>query len=319
MAIITVLDRQIDVNIREEVEEFEWEGAKWSDEKLIARSPFRDDRTPSFYITFEGEFAGVFGDSAAESDWYKSGTLPKLLAYLRNETYEEACDYLLSKYDYDYTSEEISLITPDPLDQNPMFKVVDLGVYADRPLDTDYLPSRGIHPKVIELQGVFDNGNSIGIPWRDTNGNVRAIKYRSKKSKEFWYYGEGTPVGKLVYGLDTVIERGISRVAICEAEIDAMTWQSAGIYAIAIGGARINERQVDQIIASGVDEIIIAGDNDAQGRKFNEKIQKFFTGIVDLWETDYSSYGTIKDVNELGVDKLRKIPIKKIKSLEVKL
>ena len=317
MAIITVLDRQVDVNIREEVEEFEWEGAKWSDEKLIARSPFRDDRTPSFYITFEGEFAGVFGDSAAEDDYYKSGTLPKLLAFLRNETYEEACDYLLSKYDYDYTSEEISLITPEPIsfeEPQPNLTLPDPIVY-----DTEYLPSRGIHPKIIELQNVFDNGKSVGIPWYDTNGQLSAIKYRSKKGKEFWYASGSKPVGTLVYGLDTVIERGISRVAICEAEIDAMTWQSAGIYAIAIGGARINERQVDQIIASGVDEIIIAGDNDAQGRKFNEKIQKFFTGIVDLWETDYSSYGTIKDVNELGVDKLRKIPIKKIKSLEVKL
>lgn len=317
MALINVLDRQVDVDIRAEIEQYEWEGAKWTEEKLIACSPFRDDNHPSFYISFEGEYAGVFGDSSAVDDYYKSGTLPKLLAFLRNETYEEACEYLLEKYAIDYTSETIPLVTPNLMAIEE--DTVQLTVPDDIALDTEYLPSRGIHPKVIELQNVFDNGKSIGIPWYDVNGQLSAIKNRSKTGKEFWYSSGSKPVGTLIYGLDTVIERGIKRVAIVEAEIDALTFQSAGVYAIAIGGARINERQADQIIASGVEEVILAGDNDLQGRKFNDKVERMLGGYVELKKIDYSKFEGCKDVNELGIVKLRKIPIKKIKSVEVKL
>ena len=109
MALIRIGDRQIDVDIREELDQFEWYGAKWTDDKLIASSPFRDDTAPSFYIDLEGEYAGVFGDSGAYDSYYESGTLPKLLAYLRNESYEDAVDYLLSKYDYEYSNEDVIL------------------------------------------------------------------------------------------------------------------------------------------------------------------------------------------------------------------
>ena len=109
MALIRVGDRQIDVDIREELDQFEWYSAKWTDDKLIASSPFRDDTAPSFYIDLEGEYAGIFGDSGAYDSYYESGTLPKLLAYLRNESYEDAVDYLLSKYDYEYSNEDVIL------------------------------------------------------------------------------------------------------------------------------------------------------------------------------------------------------------------
>src|SRR5699024_5067221 len=84
MALIRIGDRHIDVDILEELEQYEWENARWTDTKLIASSPFRNDSAPSFYVDISGSYAGVFGDSGAYDSYYESGTLPKLLAYLRN-------------------------------------------------------------------------------------------------------------------------------------------------------------------------------------------------------------------------------------------
>lgn len=306
MATIKILDHYVDVDVRAEIEEFEWENVRWSEGKMMASSPFRDDRSPSFYIDFEGEYAGVFGDSAYEDEYYKSGNLPKLLSFLRNETYEESCYYLLDKYGVDYDNDDvIELVTPfieeTAEDVRPTESMDDIE------LDTEYLPSRGIHPKVVELQNVFSKGNAIGIPWYDLNGQLAAIKFRSKKGKDFWYAKGSKPISELVYGLDTVVQKGIEVAVICEAEIDAMTWQSAGRYAIAVGGSSFNEVQADQILSSGLSKVVVVGDNDSQGRKFNSKVERLLSGKVELYKIDYSQFNGKKDANDLGVTALRNI------------
>lgn len=308
MATIKVLDRYVDVDVYDEINQYDWRCAKWTEDKLIACSPFRDDSRPSFWVSLTGEYAGVFGDSAYDNDYYKAGGLPKLLAYLRDESYEEACAYLLEKYDYDFMDGDIEITTPK-INLLPTRNVVLPQHTYDKPIDNDYLIGRGIHPSVIKLQGVFDNGDHIGIPWRNMRGEVCAIKYRHKKSKYFWYEDDATPLARLVYGLDVVVKRGISRIAICEAEIDAMTWQSAGIYAVAIGGARFNEKQADMIVQSGVSEIILAGDNDVQGRKFNDRVAELLNGRITLKSIDYSTLNGCKDVNDLGMIGIKGIKI----------
>lgn len=319
MATINVLGRKIDVDIREELEEFEWINAKWTESKLIASSPFRShDKSPSFWVNIGNEYAGVFGDSAYEDDYYKSGTLPKLLAFLRDESYEETCAYLLEKYDYDFTDQDIEVSVGSVALTETKSVVLPPAIY-EKPLDTDYLVKRGVHPKVIELNGVFDCGDNVGIPWRDVNGNVAAIKYRHKRSKYFWYEGNATPLARLVYGLDIVINRQIRRAVICEAEIDAMTWQSAGIFAIAIGGARLNEYQADLIVMSGLTEVILAGDNDVQGQKFNRLVENILRNKVTLSKINYSDMDECKDVNELGIERLKKVRIVPIKDKEIRI
>lgn len=311
MALINILDRQVDVDIRSELEEFEWQNASWETNKLIASSPFRgSDRHPSFYIDFTGEYAGVWGDSAAEDDYLQSGTLPKLLAFLRDESYEEACEYLLEKYDVEYSSDGIELRMSATVSQEERHRPIASEVYK-RPLDGTYMRSRGIHPKVVEMMGVFDAGKAVGVPWKNAKGDVMAVKYRSKTDKFFWYETGGQPLRELIYGLDIVIERGITRAVICEAETDAMTWQSAGIFAIAIGGARFNAKQADMILASGLNEIILGGDNDLAGRRFNERVADMLRNKVDVYDMDYTQFGRMKDANEIGAQLLRQARFKK--------
>ena len=136
------------------------------------------------------------------------------------------------------------------------------------------------------------------------------VKYRLRRGKTFWYEKGATPIRRLVYGLDTVIQRGITRVVVCEAEIDAMTWQSMGTYAIAVGGVSFNKYQADKIISSGIQEVILGGDNDKAGQRFNESVSSLLGNYVDICEIDYESFNGKKDANELGPEGLRNVIIK---------
>jgi len=310
IALVRIRGREIDVDITEELGEFVWTNAKWSNEKLIASSPFRYDKSPSFFVNLQGEYPGSWGDSGAYEPEHESGNLIKLLSFLRDETYEETEEYLLLRYDYEYTSKASIEIEFPSLDKRKPYAIVPEEVYEGKSIDYEYLQKRRIHPKVIELQGVFDAGNAIGIPWRNSRGDILNIKYRMKRGKSFWYEKGATPIRRLVYGLDTVLKRGIARVVICEAEIDAMTWQSMGTYAIAVGGVSFTEHQAEKIISSGIREIILGGDNDKAGQRFNEKVRDQLENYVEIKEIDYDTYNGKKDANELGPSGLRNVKIK---------
>src|SRR5690606_28011578 len=98
----------VPVDVRTELESYEWERPRWLDEKLIACSPFRQDSTPSFYVWLRDvpEFnarAGYWGDSGGVE--YQRGNFVTLLAYLRGETEDETARYLLDKRSEEHTSE----------------------------------------------------------------------------------------------------------------------------------------------------------------------------------------------------------------------
>ncbi|MEX5935921.1 toprim domain-containing protein [Mammaliicoccus sciuri] len=305
MAQIKVDGRYIDVSLLEELEPYELLNAKRSGDKIVASSPFRDDSSPSFFINVgDNEYAGTWGDSGASDEYWSKGNLVKLLSFFRNETYEETVDYLLSKYDYEYVDTSIK-IEVLPLDLRQGNIEVPSSRYKGKPLDQSYLIGRGIHPKVIEMNEVFDNGNSVGIIWRDTNGKVANIKYRMKEDKTFWYERGATPINRLVYGLNHVIVRGIKRIVICEAEIDAMTWQSAGIFGVAVGGASLNDYQADLIVASGVEEVILGGDFDESGARFNRIVENKLRNKIPTIKNIRNNFNNqFKDANELGIIRL---------------
>jgi len=313
MAQIKVDGRYIDVNLSEELEPYELINAKQSGDKIVASSPFREDTSPSFFINVgDGEYAGTWGDSGASDDYWAKGNLVKLLSYFRNETYEETVDYLISKYDYEYVDTSIK-IEVQPLHLRQGNVEVPSSRYKGKPIDNSYLIGRGIHPKVIEMNEVFDNGNSVGIIWRDTNGKVANIKYRMKSDKTFWYERGATPIKRLVYGLNHVIDRGIKRIVVCEAEIDAMTWQSAGIFAVAVGGASLNDFQADLIVASGVEEVILGGDFDESGARFNRIVENKLRNRVLTISKIVESFGKeYKDANDIGTIKLRYAEFKEV-------
>lgn len=305
------------IDYRAELEAFDWSGATWTDDKLIARSPFRiGDSTPSFYVWLDGENAGLWGDSgAAEESEYKRGGFVKLLAYLRGEDEAETRAYL-------GLDDEVEDDTPRIRKLNlARFKrsisgaqrkakiVLDRAILAKLRYRHPYLGRRGISEAAQRLFSVgYDRATrAISMPWFHADGSLAAIKYRSVTHKAFWYHAGGAPVYDLIYGIDNVYKYGWREVFLCESETDAMAAVTAGCNAIAAGGASFKGARRDLIVKSSIECVYIAADNDEAGNKFAEEVIAQLAGHVKLFRVRFGE--DEKDVaealNESGVERVR--------------
>lgn len=307
MSEITVRDQVLEIDVRAELESFDWMRPTWTGDKLLAASPFREDRTPSFFVRLEsyGDYpAGVWSDQGAYDDEYRSGNLVTLLAFMRNETYEEAEDYLLSVYGY----EEGQAIALRPksfrLERSRQALDEDVIFAPYRRETSEYLTGRGISADVQREAGILDGGNKVIIPWRTASGNLANVKYRSVRGKLFWYERGAIPIRELVYG----IEAAATVTVVCEAEIDALSWREAGYAAIAVGGVAFNKKKRDIIVRSAAEEIIIATDNDKAGEKLREDIAKELRGYMRIKQARIVA--DCKDANDAlvkyGAESLRR-------------
>jgi len=299
MPIVRVSGYDVNVDVRAELEEFEWTRPKWSYDKLIAASPFRYDRSPSFFVRLEpfGEFpAGTWADSGYYDEEYKSGNFVKLMSFLRNETYEETSDYLLTKYvELSETSNQ-RLILPN-LAENRGKTVLNRAIIDV--LKSSYLESRSISESVQAqaLVGRSRYRGFVAIPWYDANGDLANVKYRATRGKAFFYEKGGRPIRELVYGAD-LYKRYSGDLILCEAEIDALSWRTAGVAAVAVGGVAFTHWHADILRRLPFDRLIVAGDNDKAGAKFNEQVVRALGKDRRIGVLDWRGIAE-KDANDL--------------------
>lgn len=290
------------IDVREELEAFEWRSARWQPEKLICASPFREDRRPSFYVYLEDTAtakAGNWGDSGTG----ERGGIVALLARLRETSEEETIEYLQEKYgiaDGDTYSENFK-IKPIRLRARatPRLDMSVLERYKDKPT---YVIERGVHERTARLMDVGQSGNTVAFPWKDAKGRLRAVKYRSISNKTFWYEKGGEDVRNLLYGIDVVHRFKKRQVAIVEGEIDALYLMTAGIAAVAIGSATMmNERKAEMIASSPAEEVVIMPDNDDAGYAMRNKAIELLRGYahIDVKIVDYpQEYGDPNDIKD---------------------
>jgi len=296
---IKILDNEIEIDILNEIlPYFENDSyTKITEEKLIAKSPFREDNRPSFFINLSGEYVGVWKDSGAEiTDNHSTGNFPKLLAYLRNESYHETCDYLIYNYSINpYDRLELPNINIKANINKTLEYKVNVGDYS-------YLNKRGISKEVAKFCYVTDTCHKISIHWINRLNEVIAIKYRDKDIKRFSYEKGGRNLSENLYNIN-LIEKyrnsnlNIDSIWITEGEIDALTVIENNInnIGIAIGGAYFSDKQAELISYTGIDKIVIATDNDLQGKSVKKLITKKLYKYHSLYEIDL---GDCKDVNE---------------------
>lgn len=293
---IKVKGQLLDIDILDELEGYSLERSQVRGEKLIASSPFRSERRPSFAVNLEN---GTWIDSGSTSDEWKKGNFVTLLAYFMNVSYEEAEEYLLEKYgailkDTDTLKLDISLeLKPEA---PRIITAEELKKYRYR---HKYLQGRGISEKVQRAfkVGYCKENGAITLPWFDKKGNVINVKFRSVRDKRFWYMRGGQPLKNHIYGIHFVIRGNYKMVYVVESEIDALYLWTQGVPAIAFGGANITEAQVQLILNSPIESLIISTDNDAVGQKFKRKLVHRLGGIVDLKELELPT--RYKDVNEV--------------------
>lgn len=286
----------VDIDVRTELEAFNWTRPRWSTDKLIAASPFRYDQTPSFFVRLvdHGDYpAGTFADSGAYDSEWQSGNFVKLLAFLRNETYEETEEYLLASYGV-LTEGETVKLRPIRLKLQRVRQTLNGEVLRDFTSDYSYLLSRGISEEVQRQAGVLFNpqANAAVIPWRLADGRLANVKYRKTRGKVFWYQRDAWPIRELVFGLD----RAGPTTVLCEAEIDALSFREAGYNAVAVGGASFNDFKRDLILRSPIEELVIATDNDKAGEKLRREVERSLSGQVRLRHAYINK--EVKDANE---------------------
>ncbi|WP_164763004.1 toprim domain-containing protein [Paenibacillus humicus] len=294
--------RSLSIQIRDELEGFAWHRAKWYADRLVAASPFRYDSHPSFRVEFEH---GYWTDSGASDPEWQRGGFVKLLAYLRQETIGETLEYLREKYGAYETDDDEAPTLDMPLlgVPAPYIPLEDsvLGPYQWR---HPYLAGRGINEAAQRLCGVgYDRDRqAIVIPIRNANGTLANVKFRRVDAKTFWYAKGGRPIRECLFGIDVIHARQLRRVAIVEAEVDAMTLMCAGIPAVATLGAAWNEIKAEMIRNSPIEELLIIRDNDSAGRKWQREVIRTLAGDVRL--TIVPVPIAFKDVNEAGAERM---------------
>lgn len=286
----------LSIDIETELREFEWTRARWTADKLQAASPFRYDNHPSFFVNLEGEYAGSWADSGSYTEEWASGNFVKLLAFLRQETYEETEEYLLEMYGIPVSKEKIFLRLP-PIKLPETFEPLSEDIIT--PAFSKYLERRGIGQETQEMYGIGYGRQKgfTGIPWRLPDGRLANVMYRATRGKLFFYEKGGMPRRKLVYGIDVVKKAQSRKAALCEAPIDALSWYEAtggDVVGIATGGVTISDEQAEMIKRSSIETIILAGDNDKAGAKFNAECERKLRGYVRLARAEY---GDKKDAN----------------------
>ena len=136
---------------------------------------------------------------------------------------------------------------------------VDIHIQA-----AEFLIGRKIDLAVARRYGVLGSATEIKYPYR-RNGELVNVKTRKFPEKGF-YQEEGCEL--IFWGLDLC--EGATQVVICEGEMDALACATAGLpYVLSVpNGAKGSNEYVESGTAlfAGCDSIIIAGDNDDDGR-----------------------------------------------------
>ncbi|MHA7962825.1 toprim domain-containing protein [Paenibacillus sp. CAU 1782] len=300
-------ETELPVDVRAELEEIPFKSATWSSDKLIANSPFRLENRPSFAVMLEH---GGWRDYGAVDPEWQSGSFTRLLAFLRQETYEETGEYLVAKYG-DRPDDPTAEVTLNPIRlaaDKPKLRRLGNDVSEADILDSyawrsPYLAGRGISEPIQQLMriGYDRQRKAITFPWFNANGTLGNVKYRKADAKLFWYAKGGRPIRDMLYGIDIVYSRKMRKCAIVEAEIDALSLMSCGIFAVATGGTAFTRAKAELLLRSPIEELTIYRDNDGPGRAWRNAIVAELGGKLDVRLAAVPrNFG--KDVNEAALN-----------------
>lgn len=270
------------------------------DNKLQACSPFRYEKTPSFAVNLDN---GSWIDSGAVDEANKKGHFTQLLAYLREETWFDTEDYLLTKYAVIITDTD-SLKLEINLEQEQSYRTFTKEEIKPYMWRVPYLTNRGITERVQRAFGIgyCKDTKAVMIPWCDWRGNIVNMKFRSVSQKRFWYHPEGQRIKQHVFGLHLIWKHNCKRAFAVESETDAMYLWSIGVPAIAFGGANMSDRQEYLILRSPLEEIVLATDNDGAGQRFKKQLKNQLGFTLTLLELNFPQ--KYKDINSIPVEEL---------------
>ena len=274
-------------------------------DKLQACSPFRYERHPSFAVNLEN---GTWIDSGSPTDLYHKGNFVALLAYLRQEEYQDTEEYLFQAYHIMLEDTERLQLKIDLQQESTVGVTYEW--FKDFPqlqFRHPYLLKRGVTKEVQRLFCIgFDKEHeAVAMPWFNSDKKVINVKFRSIRYKQFFYLQDGQLTRNYVYGLPQCKALGYKDVAIVESEIDCMYLWSNGIPAVAMGHAGINKNQIQLLLNAGIETVTFASDNDEAGERFRIEMRKKLPKLFTCYELEIPYM--YKDVNDIPQRELKQL------------
>ena len=274
-------------------------------DKLQACSPFRYERHPSFAVNLEN---GTWIDSGSPTDLYHKGNFVALLAYLRQEEYQDTEEYLFQAYHIMLEDTERLQLKIDLQQESTVGVTYEW--FKDFPqlqFRHPYLLKRGITKEVQRLFCIgFDKEHeAIAMPWFNSDKKVINVKFRSIRYRQFFYLQDGQLTRNYVYGLPQCKALGYKDVAIVESEIDCMYLWSNSIPAVAMGHAGINKNQIQLLLNAGIETVTFASDNDEAGERFRVEMRKKLPKLFNCYELEIPYM--YKDVNNIPQKELKQL------------
>lgn len=274
-------------------------------DKLQACSPFRYEKHPSFAVNLEN---GTWIDSGSPTDLYHKGNFVSLLAYLRQEEYQDTEVYLFQAYHIMLEDVEALQLKMDLQQESTVEATYEW--FKDFPqlqFRHSYLARRGITKEVQRLFCIgFDKEHhAVAMPWFNSDKKVINVKFRSILYKQFFYLQDGQLTRNYVYGLPQCKALGYKDVVIVESEIDCMYLWSNGIPAVAMGHAGINKNQIQLMLNAGIETVTFASDNDEAGERFRNEMRKKLPKLFTCYELEIPYM--YKDVNEIPQRELKQL------------
>lgn len=295
------VEYELPVDVLEEISYYDWYRARVKPQEMVACSPFRNETSPSFSINLE---TGLWIDFGSH-DSYSKGNLTFLLSYLRNETPHEVEDYLLEKYGIDLSDVDKLELNIDFKVETKVSTIISVDEYKQYAYRSPYLAKRGISEKVQRAFKIgFDKkANAVAFAWQDIQGNIVNIKFRSTKSKMFYYHPTGQQLRDHIYGMHFIYKLKPETVYLVESEIDALYLWSCGLPAIALGGSKISDKRKQLLLRCPAKRIVLATDNDSEGFGIREKVKRILVGYKEIH--DLVLPDNVKDVNDLKPEELK--------------
>lgn len=304
---VQIRNIDVPVNIWGELEPYLDHFREWKirGDKFQCTSCFRHEKHASMAINLE---TGVWIDSGSPTDQYHKGNFVSLLAYLRQEEYQDTEMYLFQAY-------HVMLEEVDSLQLKiDLQGESEVGVTYDWFKDFPHLQFR--HPYLLkrgitkEVQRLFCIGydkehEAIAMPWFNMDKKVINVKYRSIRYKQFFYLQDGQLTRNYVYGLPQCKTLGYKDVAIVESEIDCMYLWSNEIPAVAMGHAGINKNQIQLLLNAGIETVTFASDNDEAGERFRVEMRKKLPKLFTCYELEIPYM--YKDVNNIPQKELKQL------------
>lgn len=233
---------------------------------------------------------------------YKA-SLPQLIADIFEKDITFGEDWLLNHYCNTFIEKEIILPEFEATSE-PEPELLDESILLSYDYYHPYMWKRKLSKEVVDRfrVGYDKERDAITFPVYDEKHRLVMVTARSVQTKKFYIPEK---VKKPVYLLYDILHRGVTKVFVCESQINTLYLRSLGYDSIGLFGTG-SMSQLNTLKKSGVREYVLCFDGDDAGRKGAYKFKKalgdsvFITDLKIPWG---------KDVNDLTKEQFERILI----------